>query len=425
MLSELSESRTFNDMSEFMRKVFRRYHICFILLGYKRKTSKSNSLFDILVDIYCLSINVCFAVLFFIFGCHHFIACYSMLTSTETAIWFSMHWLTYDFSLGIYYFMTIFQNIIMRRTFDNICDCLEKCYMFERCYKTDTGIELVMLKRSVIPLITVYTFLIYVVEIAIMNIINHFGSHKLGWSVTLQYFIYFYILFLKSITDDMWYTYYTGLANAGEQLMRDFEGDLCLTNFHKDLTIYKTLWRKLSQLMNGFSNVMDLCYALTLTADLNILFLNLYTIYDVFESSFFSQEKEQIADYEPEEIVDFVGLTCFIGLSVIRFYIITSSAHGAMKQVRDNTKRKLLNLISEIQISNPGKEQQVKKFLAKVSNTPVSIRLSGFEVNNSLFITIILQWIYYTSVLKQFQSSTPTIPYNSTCHYGDHLFNKQ
>ncbi|RZF40846.1 hypothetical protein LSTR_LSTR003356 [Laodelphax striatellus] len=275
----------------------------------------------------------------------------------------------------------------------------------------------------------------------------------------------------------MWYTYYTGLENAGKQLMRNFEDDLCLTNFCKDLTIYETLWRKLSHLMNGFSTTMEMCYATSLTADLSILFLNLYTIYDFIENALFCQrqEKESISDYESKEIVSFVGITCFIILSVIRLYIITSSAHGAMKQltngfssvmdlcytsnlaadlsilflnlysiydfaesllfniffndslksdredweivtlvgltcfivfsvtrihlitssahsamkqVRDNTKRKLLNLISEIQISKPGKEQQVKKFLAKVSTTPVSIRLSGFEVNNSLFLTV-------------------------------------
>ncbi|XP_039286772.1 uncharacterized protein LOC120351927 isoform X2 [Nilaparvata lugens] len=195
----------------------------------------------------------------------------------------------------------------------------------------------------------------------------------------------------------------------------------------KSLTVYVILWRKLSQLMNGFSSVMNLCYTSNLAADLNILFLNLYSIYDFAESLLLNvlYKNDFKTDREDWEIVTLAGLTCFIVFSITRIYIITSSSHGAMKQVRDNTKRKLLNLISEIQISNPGKEQQVKKFLAKVSNTPVSIRLSGFEVNNSLFITIILQWIYYTSVLKQFQSSTPTIPYNSTCHYGDHLFNKQ
>uniref|UniRef100_A0A182PC41 Gustatory receptor n=1 Tax=Anopheles epiroticus TaxID=199890 RepID=A0A182PC41_9DIPT len=202
---------------------------------------------------------------------------------------------------------------------------------------------------------------------------------------------------LDSITYMMggyWYLACETLSITAKILAEDFQRALRHVGPAAKVSEYRSLWLRLSKLARdtGFST----CYTFTFIC-LYLFFIITLSIYGLMS---------QISDgFGIKDIGLAVTAFCSVGL----LFYICDEAHYASFNVRTNFQKKLLMV--ELSWMNTDAQTEINMFLRATEMNPSSINLGGFfDVNRTLFKSLLATMVTYLVVLLQFQISIPDEP---------------
>ncbi|KAL9696542.1 hypothetical protein quinque_016121 [Culex quinquefasciatus] len=191
-----------------------------------------------------------------------------------------------------------------------------------------------------------------------------------------------------------WYLACETLSTTANVLAEDFQMALRHVGPAAMVSEYRSLWLRLSKLARdtGFST----CYTFTFIC-LYLFFIITLSIYGLMS---------QISEgFGIKDIGLAVTAFCSIGL----LFFICDEAHYASFNVRTNFQKKLLMV--ELTWMNSDAQTEINMFLRATEMNPSSINLGGFfDVNRTLFKSLLATMVTYLVVLLQFQISIPDDP---------------
>ncbi|XP_058055783.1 gustatory and odorant receptor 24 [Anopheles bellator] len=201
-----------------------------------------------------------------------------------------------------------------------------------------------------------------------------------------------------------WYMTCETLSTTAKILAEDFQQALRHVGPAAKVSEYRSLWLRLSKLSRntGFAT----CYTFTFIC-LYLFFIITLSIYGLMS---------QISDgFGVKDIGLAVTAFCSVGL----LFYICDEAHYASFNVRTNFQKKLLMV--ELSWMNTDAQTEINMFLRATEMNPSSINLGGFfDVNRTLFKSLLATMVTYLVVLLQFQISIPDE--SSTMMVGNSTF---
>ncbi|XP_065076024.1 gustatory and odorant receptor 24-like [Ochlerotatus camptorhynchus] len=200
-----------------------------------------------------------------------------------------------------------------------------------------------------------------------------------------------------------WYMACETLSITANILAEDFQRALRHVGPAAMVSEYRSLWLRLSKLARdtGFST----CYTFT--------FLCLYLFF-IITLSIYGLMSQISEGFGIKDIGLAVTAFCSVGL----LFFICDEAHYASFNVRTKFQKKLL--MAELSWMNSDAQTEVNMFLRATEMNPSNINLGGFfDVNRTLFKSLLATMVTYLVVLLQFQISIPDdttamLAYNTT-----------
>nr|AXF48825.1 gustatory receptor GR24 [Lobesia botrana] len=207
----------------------------------------------------------------------------------------------------------------------------------------------------------------------------------------LQIIPYVFLEILTYILGGYWYLLCETLSICAHILAEDFQQALRNIGPAGKVAEYRALWLRLSKLARdtGVAN----CYTFTFVS------LYLFLIITLSIYGLLSQISEGFG-------VKDIGLALTAFCSVMLLFFICDEAHYASHNVRLNFQKKLLMI--ELSWMNSDALTEVNMFLRATEMNPSQISLGGFfDVNRTLFKSLLATMVTYLVVLLQFQISIP------------------
>uniref|UniRef100_A0A182N5Z3 Gustatory receptor n=1 Tax=Anopheles dirus TaxID=7168 RepID=A0A182N5Z3_9DIPT len=258
---------------------------------------------------------------------------------------------------------------------------------FETVYRETSGRALELNLRTKAQLIAVLLPILCSVSVAITHVTM--VDFKL-----LQVIPYCVLDTITYMMGGYWYMTCETLSTTAKILAEDFQRALRHVGPAAKVSEYRSLWLRLSKLARetGFST----CYTFTFIC-LYLFFIITLSIYGLMS---------QISDgFGVKDIGLAVTAFCSVGL----LFYICDEAHYASFNVRTNFQKKLLMV--ELSWMNTDAQTEINMFLRATEMNPSSINLGGFfDVNRTLFKSLLATMVTYLVVLLQFQISIPDEP---------------
>ncbi|XP_055639886.1 gustatory and odorant receptor 24 isoform X2 [Toxorhynchites rutilus septentrionalis] len=188
-----------------------------------------------------------------------------------------------------------------------------------------------------------------------------------------------------------WYMACETISTTANELAVDFQRALRHVGPAAMVSEYRALWLRLSKLSRGTG--FATCYTFTFIC-LYLFFIITLSIYGLMS---------QISNgFGIKDIGLAVTAFCSTGL----LFFICDEAHHASFNVRTNFQKKLLMV--ELSWMNSDAQTEINMFLHATEMNPSSINLGGFfDVNRTLFKSLLATMVTYLVVLLQFQISIP------------------
>ncbi|XP_062554374.1 gustatory and odorant receptor 24 [Armigeres subalbatus] len=188
-----------------------------------------------------------------------------------------------------------------------------------------------------------------------------------------------------------WYMACETLSITANILAEDFQRALRHVGPAAMVSEYRSLWLRLSKLARGTGS--STCYTFTFLC-VYLFFIITLSIYGLM-----SQISEGFG-------IKDIGLAVTAFCSVALLFFICDEAHHASFNVRTNFQKKLL--MAELSWMNSDAQTEINMFLRATEMNPSNINLGGFfDVNRTLFKSLLATMVTYLVVLLQFQISIP------------------
>ncbi|XP_075984671.1 gustatory and odorant receptor 24-like [Anticarsia gemmatalis] len=288
-----------------------------------------------------------------------------------------------EYLFTVYLFPMIAVPILWYET-RKIADVLNGWVDFELVYKqlSNRPLPLKMYKKAlaiavIIPILSTSTVIVTHVTMV------HFKP--------MQLVPYVFLEILTYMLGGYWYLLCETLSVCANILAEDFQQALRHVGPAGKVAEYRALWLRLSKLSRdtGISN----CYTFT--------FVNLYLFLIITLSIYglLSQISEGFG-------IKDIGLALTAFCSIFLLFFICDEAHYASHNVRTNFQKKLLMV--ELSWMNTDAQTEVNMFLRATEMNPSQISLGGFfNVDRTLFKSLLATMVTYLVVLLQFQISIP------------------
>ncbi|XP_059051665.1 gustatory and odorant receptor 24 [Achroia grisella] len=202
---------------------------------------------------------------------------------------------------------------------------------------------------------------------------------------------YIFLEILTYILGGYWYLLCESLSFSASILAEDFQQALRYVGPAGKVAEYRALWLRLSKIARdtGIAN----CYTFT--------FVNLYLFLIITLSIYglLSQISEGFG-------IKDIGLALTALCSIFLLFFICDEAHYASHNVRTIFQKKLLMV--ELSWMNADAQTEVNMFLRATEMNTSQISLGGyFDINRTLFKSLMATMVTYLVVLLQFQISIP------------------
>ncbi|XP_063380245.1 gustatory and odorant receptor 24 [Cydia fagiglandana] len=207
----------------------------------------------------------------------------------------------------------------------------------------------------------------------------------------LQIIPYVFLEILTYMLGGYWYLLCETLSICAHILAEDFQQALRNIGPAGKVAEYRALWLRLSKLARdtGIAN----CYTFT--------FMSLY-LFLIITLSIYGLLSKISEGFGVKDI----GLALTAFCSIMLLFFICDEAHYASHNVRLNFQKKLLMI--ELSWMNADALTEVNMFLRATEMNPSQISLGGFfDVNRTLFKSLLATMVTYLVVLLQFQISIP------------------
>nr|ARO70539.1 antennal gustatory receptor 24 [Dendrolimus punctatus] len=207
----------------------------------------------------------------------------------------------------------------------------------------------------------------------------------------MQLLPYVFLEILTYILGGYWYLICECLSICATILAEDFQQALRNIGPAGKVSEYRALWLRLSKLSRdtGIAN----CYTFTFVS------LYLFLIITLSIYGLLSQISEGFG-------IKDIGLVLTAICSIFLLFFICDEAHYASHNVRTNFQKKLLMV--ELSWMNADAQTEINMFLRATEMNPSQISLGGFfDVNRTLFKSLLATMVTYLVVLLQFQISIP------------------
>ncbi|CAG9767542.1 unnamed protein product [Ceutorhynchus assimilis] len=202
---------------------------------------------------------------------------------------------------------------------------------------------------------------------------------------------YCYINVITYMLGGAWYIYCDIIGKVATIMADDFQFALRNIGPSTRVADYRSLWMMLSRIIRNVGNSFG--YALTFLC-LYLFFVITLTIYGLL-----SQIQDGLGTKD-------IGLTITGISAVIMLYFICDEAHYASTCVRIFFQKKIL--LVELTWMNEDAQQELNMFLRATEMNPTDMCLCGFfDVNRTLFKSLLATMVTYLVVLLQFQISIP------------------
>ncbi|CAH1105857.1 unnamed protein product [Psylliodes chrysocephalus] len=202
---------------------------------------------------------------------------------------------------------------------------------------------------------------------------------------------YCYINIVIYLLCGIWYMLCDMVGHIALTVADDFQGILKHIGPANKVAEYRSLWMLLSRIIRDIGNAFS--YTLTFICLYLFLIITL-TIYGLM-----SQIQEGLG-------VKDIGLAITALFSGIMLLLISDEAHYASNCVKVQFQKKLL--LVELNWMNDDAQQEINMFLRATEMNPTDMTLGGFfDVNRTLFKSLIATMVTYLVVLLQFQISIP------------------
>ncbi|CAG9814475.1 unnamed protein product [Phaedon cochleariae] len=207
----------------------------------------------------------------------------------------------------------------------------------------------------------------------------------------LQVIPYCYINMVTFLIGGSWYVYCDLIGNVAQTVADDFQSALKNIGPSSRIADYRALWMMLSKLIRDVGNAFG--YTVTFLCLYLFLIITL-TIYGLLSQI---QDGLGIKD---------VGLTITALFCGVMLFFICDEAHYASNCVKVQFQKKLL--LVELNWMSDDAQQEINMFLRATEMNPTEMSLGGFfDVNRTLFKSLIATMVTYLVVLLQFQISIP------------------
>ncbi|XP_058456058.1 gustatory and odorant receptor 24 [Malaya genurostris] len=258
---------------------------------------------------------------------------------------------------------------------------------FEALYQKTAGHELKLELKSKCLMIAVLLPVLSCVAVAI----THLTMVQFELVQVIPYCI------LDTLTYTMggyWYMACEILSTTANILAEDFQKALRNVGPAAMVSKYRSLWLRLSKLARDTG--LSTCYTFVFIC-LYLFFIITLSIYGLLS---------QISDgFGIKDIGLAVTACCSIGF----LFFICDEAHYASFNVRTNFQKKLLMV--ELSWMNSDAQTEINMFLRATEMNLSNINLGGFfDVNRTLFKSLLATMVTYLVVLLQFQISIPDDP---------------
>ncbi|KAG6457549.1 gustatory and odorant receptor 24 [Manduca sexta] len=223
----------------------------------------------------------------------------------------------------------------------------------------------------------------------------------------MQIIPYVFLEILTYILGGYWYLLCETLSVCANVVAEDFQQALRHVGPAGKVAEYRALWLRLSKLARdtGLAN----SYSFT--------FVNLYLFLIITLSIYglLSQISEGFG-------IKDIGLALTAVCSIFLLFFICDEAHYASQNVRTNFQKKLLMV--ELSWMNTDAQTEVNMFLRATEMNPSQISLGGFfDVNRTLFKSLLTTMVTYLVVLLQFQISIPDESHSWESHDNELVSN--
>ncbi|KAL4702707.1 hypothetical protein ACJJTC_011572 [Scirpophaga incertulas] len=222
---------------------------------------------------------------------------------------------------------------------------------------------------------------------------------------------YVFLEILTYMLGGYWYLLCETLSVCASVVAEDFHQALRNIGPAKKVSDYRSLWLRLSKIARetGLAN------------SYTFIFVNLYLFLIITLSIYglLSQISEGFG-------IKDIGLAVTACCSILLLFFICDEAHYASHNVRTNFQKKLLMV--ELSWMNTDAQTEVNMFLRATEMNPSQMSLGGFfDVNRTLFKSLMATMVTYLVVLLQFQISIPDdsqnededSPANNTSYFTD------
>ncbi|XP_019880133.2 gustatory and odorant receptor 24-like [Aethina tumida] len=207
----------------------------------------------------------------------------------------------------------------------------------------------------------------------------------------LQVLPYCYVNTVTVLIGGSWFMYCDMIGKTATTISEDFQKALKNVGPSSNVADYRALWMMLSKIIRDVGNCFAFC----------VIFLCLYlfliitlTIYGLL-----SQIQEGLG-------VKDIGLTVTALFSIALLYFICDEAHYASNCVKSHFQKKIL--LVELSWMNDDAQDEINMFLRATEMNPTDVSVGGFfDVNRTLFKSLLATMVTYLVVLLQFQISIP------------------
>ncbi|CAH0557210.1 unnamed protein product [Brassicogethes aeneus] len=213
----------------------------------------------------------------------------------------------------------------------------------------------------------------------------------------IQVIPYCYVNTVTFLIGGAWFMFCDIIGKIATKISEDFQKALKNVGPSTNVADYRALWMMLSKIIKDFGNSYAFC----------LIFLSLYlfliitlTIYGLLSQI---QEGLGIKD---------IGLTITAIFAIGLLYFVCDEAHYASNCVKAHFQKKILQV--ELSWMNEDAQDEINMFLRATEMNPTDISVGGFfDVNRTLFKSLLATMVTYLVVLLQFQISIPEDTSNS------------
>ncbi|CAO1403783.1 unnamed protein product [Diamesa tonsa] len=267
---------------------------------------------------------------------------------------------------------------------------------FETIYVKTSGRPLVVNLRTKAVLISILLPLLSCASVIVTHITM--VNFKVEQIFLIQVIPYCFLDMLTYGLGCYWYFACEALSNTAIVLADDFQKALRHIGPAAMVAQYRSLWLRLSKLTRDTGSAT--CYTFT--------FINLY-LFLIITLSIYGLMSQISEGFGIKDI----GLAITACCSVCLLFFICNEAHYASFNVRTIFQKKLLMV--ELSWMNTDAQTEVNMFLRATEMNPSNINLGGFfDVNRTLFKSLLATMVTYLVVLLQFQISIPEDPSTTT-----------